>query len=143
MHLQVQAALLALLNHGFFKTFEPEGFAVVASIAALTLQPLLLSLYSYTAASSSILNTYLTFFTVLPLSIALYRLSPFHPLAKIPGPWIAKVSKFWLVYIRLTGRHHLVYKELHDKYGQFVRIGPNEISVIEVNAVNTVLTHGG
>ncbi|KAF5366924.1 hypothetical protein D9757_010825 [Collybiopsis confluens] len=143
MHSQVQAAILALLNHGFFKTFEPEGFAVVASIAALILQPLLLSLYAHTATPSSILNTYLIFFTVLPLSIVLYRLSPFHPLAKIPGPWIFKVSKFWLVYIRLTGRHHLVYKELHDKYGPFVRIGPNDMSVIEADAVNTVLTHGG
>ncbi|KIK67013.1 hypothetical protein GYMLUDRAFT_156769, partial [Collybiopsis luxurians FD-317 M1] len=129
--------------HAFFKRFEPEGFAVVASLVGLILQPLLLSLYAHSTSATSILYAYISFFTVLPLSIVLYRLSPFHPLAKIPGPWVAKVSKFWLVYIRLTGRHHLVYKELHDKYGPFVRIGPNDMSVVEVDAVNAVLTHGG
>lgn len=58
------------------------------------------------------------FFTVA------YRLSPFHPLARYPGPLLCKISKGWLAYV--AGKHakaHVYVKELHDRYGDVVRIG--------------------
>ena len=53
----------------------------------------------------------------------IYRLSPFHPLAKYPGPAIAKTSKLWAAYLCAKGDLHRCYKSLHDRYGDVVRVG--------------------
>ncbi|CAD6570623.1 MAG: hypothetical protein ASARMPRED_003804 [Alectoria sarmentosa] len=67
-------------------------------------------------------------------SIAVYR-AFFHELGKFPGPIGARVSKFWHVG-KLLGRPNFkVLDELHQQYGDFVRTGPNEISVRSPSAV--------
>ena len=53
----------------------------------------------------------------------MYRLSPFHPLAKYPGPAIAKTSKLWAAYLNFKGDLHRFYKSLHERYGDVVRVG--------------------
>jgi hypothetical protein len=53
----------------------------------------------------------------------MYRLSPFHPLAKYPGPVIAKTSKLWAAYVCARGDLHRYYKNLHNRYGDVVRVG--------------------
>ena len=53
----------------------------------------------------------------------MYRLLPFHPLAKYPGPAIAKTSKLWAAYLSGKGDLHRYYKSLHDRYGDVVRVG--------------------
>ena len=50
-----------------------------------------------TPSASEILGTFFTYFATLLGSIAAYRISPFHPLARYPGPFIAKLSKLWMV----------------------------------------------
>ncbi|KIJ54456.1 hypothetical protein M422DRAFT_58037 [Sphaerobolus stellatus SS14] len=62
-------------------------------------------------------------------STVLYRLSPFHPLAKYPGPFLWRITSLYLSYISATGKRHLIFDELHKKYGSYVRIGPNFLSV--------------
>ncbi|KAJ7573693.1 cytochrome P450 [Mycena floridula] len=84
-----------------------------------------------------------TFFVTLVTSVVSYRLSPFHPLAKFPGPTMHKITKFWSAWICWTGYQHLVNKEMHDIYGPIVRTGPNEISIIDSSAMGTVLGAGG
>ncbi|KAF8205675.1 cytochrome P450, partial [Mycena galopus ATCC 62051] len=79
----------------------------------------------------------------LGLSITAYRLSPFHPLAQYPGPAIGKVTKLWGVWKAAYGHKYLYFKELHDKYGPYVRTGPNEMSVIDAPAVGQILNFGG
>jgi len=59
----------------------------------------------------------LSFFTLA------YRLSPLHPLAKYPGPVIAKSSQWWMAYLGGKGEIHRYCKDLHDRYGDIVRIG--------------------
>jgi hypothetical protein len=86
-------------------------------------------------------------FTSFPLalgaSVAAYRLSPWHPLASFPGPRLLRVSK--LAYVRRLARgdSHVYIRRLHDEYGPFVRIAPNEISVRHVDAVSQVLGANG
>lgn len=54
----------------------------------------------------------------------LYRLSPFHPLASYPGPFAARISKFWAAYNTFTrGDMHRTLRALHEKYGEVVRVG--------------------
>lgn len=63
------------------------------------------------------------------LSAIAYRLSPFHPLSKYPGPLLAKCTSLYLTHTVWTGKRHLIFKELHRRLGPFVRIGPNTISI--------------
>lgn len=66
---------------------------------------------------------FLAYFATLLSSIAIYRVSPFHPLAQYPGPLPAKVTKLYHVSKIWEGKQHLYLKELHDRYGDIVRIG--------------------
>ena len=52
-----------------------------------------------------------------------YRLSPFHPLARYPGPVGARISKFWMAFKCLGGHQHHYIRSLHQRYGDVVRTG--------------------
>ena len=66
-------------------------------------------------------------------SIAIYRVF-FHKLRNFPGPIGARVSKFWHVGKLLRKPNFEVLEDLHQQYGDFVRIGelvkPPQISRI-------------
>jgi hypothetical protein len=48
--------------------------------------------------------------------IALYRIAT-HPLRKVPGPWQARITRFWELHqVRANHFEHVNIK-LHDKYG--------------------------
>lgn len=64
-----------------------------------------------------------TFYATLITSIAFYRLSPWHPLAKNPGPTLAKFSKLWAIFMLSSERRHSTTIELNKKLGLYVRIG--------------------
>jgi hypothetical protein len=51
--------------------------------------------------------------------IALYR-RLFHPLAKIPGPFWAAITHYYIVYFNLfsgKSQFYLQVEKLHEKYG--------------------------
>jgi hypothetical protein len=75
----------------------------------------------------------------LAASIALYRISPFHPLAKVPGPPLARLSRFWATRAALSDRQYVLSHELFARYGDVVRTGPDHLIVRDVRAVNVVL----
>ncbi|KAF9255163.1 cytochrome P450 [Marasmius fiardii PR-910] len=140
--------VLGVANHLFFKRYEPVRTTVIRTVILLLVQPLLVlfTLNHYSIAPFSLYNVvigYMVFLSSLTTSIILYRVSPFHPLAKVPGPTIFKVSKLWHAYITWRGDQHLVLKELHDRYGPIVRKGPNEVSVIDADSVQAVLGTDG
>ncbi|KAL8307418.1 hypothetical protein RB597_001013 [Gaeumannomyces tritici] len=60
------------------------------------------------------------------LSAVSYRLY-LHPLSGIPGPRLAAISNIWYARQVCAGRLLQVGKEIHDKFGPIVRVGPNEI----------------
>ena len=120
------------------------------------------------STSTASLFSFSIFYLVLLVNIILYRLSPWHPLAKYPGPIVARVSKLWGAIIMAKGKNHENFKRLHDKYGPYVRIGtpfsfdcytvfkikitnysltsnigPNEISVTDVSAFSAILGSDG
>lgn len=59
----------------------------------------------------------------LLLTTVAYRVSPFHPLAKFPGPILCKVTGLYLAYISFTGKRHSFLDRQHARYGRFVRAG--------------------
>ncbi|KAJ7805627.1 cytochrome P450 [Mycena olivaceomarginata] len=135
-------ALLALTNHLYFNRYEPKSANV--PLLVLTIEPILL-LFALAApvSLSRILSAYIVFSFTLCSSIIIYRISPWHPLAHIPGPTIHKITKLWGMWVCASGNQHTVNKALHDKYGPFLRTGPNEVSIIHVDAVKPVLGTGG
>ncbi|KAF5572842.1 cytochrome P450 monooxygenase [Fusarium pseudoanthophilum] len=65
-----------------------------------------------------------------------------HPLAKYPGPPLASLTNLWKTYHlwNLHLPHTLV--RLHEQYGDVVRVGPNDLSFRDPNAVNTIYKAG-
>ena len=54
----------------------------------------------------------------------------FHPLRKFPGPWLAKASVFPFALRVLNGHMDRWTSKLHLRYGDVVRIMPDELSFI-------------
>ncbi|KZL77278.1 benzoate 4-monooxygenase cytochrome [Colletotrichum incanum] len=53
-----------------------------------------------------------------------------HPLSAFPGPLLARASRIYYSYYRSIGKLEIITKELHDKYGDVVRVAPDELSFI-------------
>ncbi|OQE74125.1 hypothetical protein PENNAL_c0084G11992 [Penicillium nalgiovense] len=60
------------------------------------------------------------------LAIIVYRIW-FHPLAKFPGPVLAKVTNLYGGYYAWRGDLHLDMMRCHEKYGDIVRYAPNRV----------------
>ncbi|KAF4969066.1 hypothetical protein FSARC_3628 [Fusarium sarcochroum] len=69
-----------------------------------------------------------------------YRLY-FHPLAKFPGPRLAACSQLWFVRTWSSGRYPFLMRQLHDKYGDVVRISHNELSFRSATAYRDIYNH--
>ncbi|KAJ7454714.1 cytochrome P450 [Mycena latifolia] len=133
-------AVAGLGCHVLFNRLEPQSVPLFTSL--LVLPPLVLSPL-LVPPGNGILATiglsFLTYFSTIITSVVLYRVSPFHPLASYPGPVLCKVSKLWFAGIALGGKQHLMIRELHRRYGDVVRIGPNELSFSDKSAISPML----
>ncbi|KAJ5111054.1 hypothetical protein N7532_001589 [Penicillium argentinense] len=58
----------------------------------------------------------------------------FHPLSKYPGPRLMAATRIPYMQVVIGGRYAQRLKELHAKYGDVVRIAPDELSFIDGNA---------
>ncbi|KAF2206606.1 hypothetical protein CERZMDRAFT_52874 [Cercospora zeae-maydis SCOH1-5] len=65
----------------------------------------------------------------------IYRLSPWHPLSHIQGPWYTAISSAWLQYHTWKGTQASATRELHRKYGPIIRTAPNEVEIADGAAV--------
>jgi len=88
------------------------------------------------AARLTILNsTFLLVFVFLTVIRRLY----FCPLSHIPGPKLAAISNIWLANEFRTGRGSHTLLKLHKQYNSdFIRIGPRELSIRNVEAVEAI-----
>jgi len=134
--------ILAGAVHLFCHVYEPRtahgGLALVLLIPAC-----FIFVGDATPSLPSVFTAYCYFICSLCLSVILYRLSPFHPLYHVPGPALWRVTKIIGMWMSWTGHQHLRLKQAHDKYGSVVRTGPNEVSVVDVDAVVSFLGSGG
>lgn len=114
------------LAHAWFKKYElTDVFTLSVLLGILPSLPVALSALHAPLSSTIIskLSAYLAFYVFLLLSIIAYRLSPFHPLYQYPGPYLAKLSNFYSMYIAASGKQHLHFERMHEKYGPIVRLG--------------------
>ncbi|KAI1791471.1 high nitrogen upregulated cytochrome P450 monooxygenase 2 [Ganoderma leucocontextum] len=136
---------LGLAAHQVFRKYETYNINVHATI--LFAPPILLTLVTGSTSQRTLLHAlflnFATYLTTLALSVLIYRISPIHPLARYPGPIGCKVSKFWLGFVCIPGFQHRYIKSLHERYGDVVRIGPNELSIRDSTVLNALLGTSG
>ncbi|KAI2733067.1 hypothetical protein CBS147332_82 [Penicillium roqueforti] len=69
-----------------------------------------------------------------------YRLW-FHPLSRYPGPKLAAATHLWYAYHWMGGRYPFSIEEAHQKYGDVVRIAPNELSFSTAQSFQDIYGH--
>ncbi|KAH8810086.1 cytochrome P450 [Flagelloscypha sp. PMI_526] len=68
-------------------------------------------------------------------SVVIHRLF-FHRLRCFPGPRLAKLSRFYVMWTTTRRvQQHLETDILHKRFGDFVRIGPRELSICRASAI--------
>ncbi|KAF5334742.1 hypothetical protein D9758_016895 [Tetrapyrgos nigripes] len=135
---------LGMANHLYWKRYERDDTKLKTVAISLLPQPaILVALAQRSFSLAPILTSYAAFFLILGTSIILYRISPFHPLAGVPGPFIARITKLWTYRITASGELARAMRKLHDEYGPVVRTGPNEVSFIDGDAVNAIYGTNG
>ncbi|KAH8813466.1 cytochrome P450 [Flagelloscypha sp. PMI_526] len=127
----------SLFAHLVFNRHEPPSLK--ARFSLLLGIPILNSLRIHGFDLLALLNVISIHNAVLLGSIFLYRRNPRHPLATYPGPFLASLSNLWMVYQVSGGKRHVLLIKLHQKYGTHVRIGPNALSIVDVDAIKTLL----
>lgn len=85
----------------------------------------------------------LSFLLLLLLGLIISRLYQafFTPLAKVPGPFLAKFTRGWQIWRYYQGNWHKDIEWLHEKYGPVVRIAPNEVSFVDHGALRTLYSY--
>ncbi|PYI12717.1 benzoate 4-monooxygenase cytochrome P450 [Aspergillus sclerotiicarbonarius CBS 121057] len=74
----------------------------------------------------------------IEISMLVYRVL-FHRLGRFPGPFAARLSNFYGTVLSAKNLH--LYEEvekLHNTYGDFVRLGPSELSINNPKAVHAI-----
>ncbi|KAI1846314.1 hypothetical protein JX266_007519 [Neoarthrinium moseri] len=62
----------------------------------------------------------------------------FHPASRFPGPRLAAVSNLWYAYHWATGQYPWAVMEALKKYGDVVRVAPNELVFITPQAFSDI-----
>ncbi|KAJ9503526.1 hypothetical protein LTR99_002288 [Exophiala xenobiotica] len=71
------------------------------------------------------------------VALAIYRIY-FHPLAKYPGPILAKLTQWPEARSAWQGRRFLNLHLMHEEYGDVVRFAPNKISFRTTGALHDI-----
>ncbi|CAL5867508.1 uncharacterized protein PFLUO_LOCUS1727 [Penicillium psychrofluorescens] len=56
----------------------------------------------------------------------------------VPGPFLAKLSHIWRFIDVANGRAERTLYKLHQKHGDYVRLGPNVISIRDLDTLKTI-----
>lgn len=56
----------------------------------------------------------------------------------VPGPFLARLSNIWRFIDVANGHAEKTLYELHKQYGDYVRLGPNVVSIKNLDALKTV-----
>ncbi|KAL6308816.1 high nitrogen upregulated cytochrome P450 monooxygenase 2 [Sparassis latifolia] len=125
----------AIVVYLIFKRYEPIDFSVHLPLLVIPPTLALPLLLQHLAPLQAVFISFSVYYATIVLSVVIYRLSPFHPLARYPGPLLLKISKFPMGWVTFQGRTHTHGRALHKRYGDIVRIGPNEVSIRDTAAV--------
>ncbi|KAJ2085828.1 hypothetical protein IW138_006088 [Coemansia sp. RSA 986] len=64
----------------------------------------------------------------------------FSPLCKIPGPFVNSFTNIPLNHSTTKGTYHKYVQRLHEKYGEIVRVGHNQVSISNLAELKRILS---
>ncbi|KUJ06806.1 cytochrome P450 [Mollisia scopiformis] len=144
------SAVLGIVSHlGYFMHGEHHLQAVRLAVLLCTVPFAIFatihnfnsrsSIWSAARLTTIIVSSYLVSLTT---SILTYRVF-FHPLRKFPGPLNSKLTKLTHV-LRLLKEsdNYRQADKLHERYGEIVRVGPNELTITIPDAVPLIYGPG-
>ncbi|KAH6843376.1 cytochrome P450 monooxygenase-like protein [Chaetomium sp. MPI-CAGE-AT-0009] len=127
---------LAVFRRGEWDVASPSVFVFYTTVFAAA------SLASYSSFISTPLSVIAqmagSHVAMLYTSVLVYR-AFFHRLSKYPGPFLARLTNFYITALSMKRLH--LFKEvqkLHEQYGDYVRLGPSEISIASPEAVKAL-----
>ncbi|KAH7036039.1 cytochrome P450 [Microdochium trichocladiopsis] len=140
----VAAAFLAVGFHTAIQSVEFELYMFPFLAVSSSSWPLLSGLY-LTFGDNSTLGAWgkaalvaASFHGSLLTSIATYRLF-FHRCRKFPGPVGARLSRFYATYLSTKSvQYHKELEKMMLEYGDFVRTGPREVTILRRSAVDLI-----
>jgi len=91
------------------------------------------------------MTSYLILVPVVLLFLNLLRLRYSKGLNKFDGPFLASFTDLWKVWYAYhnSQKKNDIYVDIHKKYGDVVRIGPNNLSFADPRAIQDIYgTHG-
>lgn len=74
------------------------------------------------------------------MGLTIYRLT-LHPLAKYPGPFLAKITPWYDVYHSYVKDRHLDQYKCEKKYGKVFRYGPNYLVINTAGGLKDIYTN--
>lgn len=97
-----------------------------------------------TDAMASIFILLLELWLVYFLLKVAYRVSPLHPLYRIPGPFLAKATYLYEIYFDLIrgGLYTKEIQRLHSVYGPLVQINPDGLHSNDPHFIDEVYAGG-
>ncbi len=54
------------------------------------------------------------------------------------GPFLASVTDLWKLWYAYNSSQQQIYVDIHEKYGDVVRIGPNNLSFADPQAIHDI-----
>ncbi|KAK7680564.1 hypothetical protein QCA50_016346 [Cerrena zonata] len=138
----IDTVLAVLFTHGWLHFMFKEPRNITGPLKVILSALLVVMILSDLSIKFCLIHAG-TYLLLLVTSVAIYRVSPFHPLAKFPGPVLNKITKLAGMQNSWGGHGHRNNHELHKKYGPIVRVGPNDLSIVDVDAVTSVLGANG
>lgn len=81
---------------------------------------------------------WLLFYSVLGLLVVYHVTWTFARLREVPGPFIAKFTDLWRLLVVWRRDSHDRYLQLHQQYGDLLRIGPNTISISKPDVIQNI-----
>ncbi|KAH8750306.1 cytochrome P450 [Diaporthe sp. PMI_573] len=77
--------------------------------------------------------------------VALYNISPLHPLSHFPGPKLAHMTLCYEAWFDLVkgGQYTGEIRKMHEQYGPIVRISPSELHCNDPSFIDEIYAVGG
>ncbi|KAH8896733.1 cytochrome P450 [Thozetella sp. PMI_491] len=77
--------------------------------------------------------------------VALYNISPFHPLSRFPGPKLAAMTLLYECWydLILVGKYTKAIAKMHEAYGPIVRISPSELHCNDPDFIDEIYAGAG
>jgi hypothetical protein len=84
--------------------------------------------------TSSLLPSLLAVLSLLWIAVRVQRLLR-RDLRNLPGPFLARFSGLYRLFMVGGGNGPAAYRKLHQQYGPIVRVGPNHVAVSDPSAI--------